>query len=166
MRLSVILCCMGFAFFSLNVAGFELDDDLFHNKALDKAKKQAKEEKKPIAFLYTDKDSNCPKCIHASKIMMNELKDDTVMVYAPTEKTIPPKVKKLLSSRGKYIPKLAVADWTCENTLGMVTYEEVKKEGDDALDAVREKISEHQDELEETAELLEKAERLKKNEAE
>jgi hypothetical protein len=95
-------------------AGMEIDSKVYRMDKLDEARAKAVEEGKPVAFLYTDEKSSCPKCCVSAYNTMNELKSRTVMVYVDTEKgdiqRLPKPVQEALRSPalGKYIPKTVV----------------------------------------------------------
>lgn len=112
---------------ALALAGFRLPAKVFAIGDLEKAKVEAQLKKKPIAVLYSDKDSTCPLCSDASETILRELGSKTVMVYVNTKAGLPKSVSDALNA-GKFIPKVAVLDASLENALGTVTYESIKED--------------------------------------
>ena len=112
---------------ALALAGFRLPAKVFAISDLEKAKAEAQLKKKPIAVLYSDKDSTCPLCSDASETILRELGSKTVMVYVNTKDGLPKSVSDALNV-GKFIPKVAVLDASLENALGTVTYESIKED--------------------------------------
>lgn len=110
---------------------------------LKEAQQKSVETKKPIAFLYTDKDSTCGLCQNASEIIVKELRSRTILVYALSNKDLPQKVSKSLSRKGKYIPKVVVFDSEINEEIGLVIYEEIKKEDKKALKELKKAIHEY-----------------------
>ena len=130
---------------SMALAGLKLPSRIYVEADLEKAKTEAASKGKPLAILYTDKDSTCPLCNNASATMIKELGSKTIMVYAPDINSLPKPVKEALSA-GKYIPKIAVFDDKLENTLGTVTYEAVKENARTAFRSVDKAIREYKKE--------------------
>lgn len=120
--------------------GIKLPRGTYAIDELDAAKQQAAEDGEPIAFLYTNKDSTCGLCNRAATMIIDELKSSTVLVYTDSKQQSPGIVSKALSERGKYIPKVAVFDSSIEEQLGLVIYEEIKQDGDDAFDDLKKRI--------------------------
>jgi len=118
-------------------SGFKLPSNSFEISEIDAAKTKAEEKGYPIAFLYTDKESTCPLCNGASALIIKELKSSTILIYVNNKKDMPKNVSKTLSKRGKYIPKVAIYNSSIKEELGLVTYEEIKKDGDDAFKEIK-----------------------------
>ncbi len=95
-------------------AGIKIDSKVYRMDKLDEARTKAVAEGKPVAFLYTDANSSCPKCNVSAYNTMNELKSRTIMVYVDTEKKelllLPKQVQEALRAPalGKYIPKTVI----------------------------------------------------------
>ncbi|MDT8389663.1 MAG: hypothetical protein RRC34_04040 [Lentisphaeria bacterium] len=115
------------------LAGINLPRDTFETSELDKAKAEARAKNRPIAFLYTDKNSTCPLCDGVGRTMIDELGRGTVLVYVPKMGDVPENVAATLASRGKFIPKVAIFDPDVEKSIGLVTYEDVKEKGSGAF---------------------------------
>ena len=105
----------------------------FEVSALDEAKAAAAKKNQPIAFVYTDKNTTCPLCQGATTSILQEFRSSAVIVYVKDINRAPRKVGKVLSSKGKYIPKVALFDADLSKDFGMVTYEEIKSEGERPL---------------------------------
>lgn len=127
---------------ALAISGFKVPSKIYQVSELEKAKIEAAAKGKPISFLYSDKDSTCPLCSSASEVMIKELSNKTVMVYARTTSDLPPQVIKALEP-GRFIPKVAILDPTLETSLGTVTYESVSEDPDKAFRAVEKAIREY-----------------------
>jgi len=117
--------------------GLKLPSNSFEISEIDAAKEKANAKGYPIAFLYTNKESTCPLCNGASELIIKELKSSTILVYVRNKNDMPKNVAKTLSKRGKFIPKVAVYDSAIEEELGLVIYEEIKKDGGDAFDGLK-----------------------------
>lgn len=121
---------------TLNVCyagGLKIPSNVFTINELEAAKAKAEEKGMPVAFLYTNAESDCPLCNDASKVIIKELKSSTVLVYVRSKSEMPKNVSKLVGSRGKYIPKVAVYDSAIETELGLVVYGEIKAKGKKAF---------------------------------
>ncbi len=134
MKIRQLFAALLIAVPATSLAGLNLPSKVFEESELDKAKTEAAAKGKPLAILYTDKDSTCPLCNAAAGAMIKELGNKTIMVYVRSTNEMPANVQKALTP-GKYIPKIAVFDDKLEKSLGMVTYESVK---DDSRKAFRE----------------------------
>lgn len=132
---------------ALAVAGLNLPSKVFEESELEKAKIEAATKGKPLAILYTDKDSTCPLCNAAAGTMIKELGQKTVMVYVRKLNELPSGVIKTLTP-GKYIPKIAVFDDKLEKSLGMVTYESVREDSRKAFRDVERAIKAYKKEEE------------------
>jgi hypothetical protein len=107
------------------------------------AQAEARKEGKPVAILYTDKDSTCPLCNGAATTMIEEIERSTVLVYARTKEGLPDQVGEALSREGKYIPKLVVYDAELQEELGLVIYERVKEDPRNAFDDLKKALREY-----------------------
>lgn len=112
----------------------------FHSSYFAEAQAIAKEENKPIAVLYTDKDSTCGLCRNATNVMADALRSQAIFVYSRNLRRLPERVAQELSARGEFIPKVAVFDAELKECYGMVTYEEVKADGDAAMKELKRKL--------------------------
>lgn len=105
----------------------------FEVSALSEAKEAAAKKKQPIAFVYTDKNTTCSLCQGATASILQEFRTSAVIVYVKDLKGAPRNVAKVLSSKGKYIPKVALFDADLSKDFGLVTYEQISTEGDRPL---------------------------------
>jgi hypothetical protein len=124
------------------LAGFKLPSKVFEVEELEKAQVEAAAKGKPIAFLFSNKDTTCPLCSDASATMIRELGSKTVMVYVRNVSGLPESVVKALTP-GQYIPKIAVLDDKLESSLGTVTYEAVKSDSRAAFRDIEKAIREY-----------------------
>lgn len=127
---------------ALAVAGFKVPSKVYELSDLEKAKAEAQKQKKPIAILYSNKDSTCPLCSNASEEILRELGNKTVMIYTNSWAALPPSAQSALRE-GKYIPKVAVLDSSLDRPLGMVTYEAIKEDPRKAFREVKKAIAEY-----------------------
>ncbi len=107
-------------------AGFELAKGVYSHEALAEALTEAKTKNKPLAFLYSNTNSTCGLCAHASKLSMEEFRRQTVMVYVPHEslQRLPQAVQTAMNSEkaGPFIPKTVITDATADKVLTIVPY--------------------------------------------
>lgn len=104
------------------------------------AQKSAEAKGRPIAFIYANKATTCGLCVTATDTIIDALKMSAVLVYVADAKDAPAQVASALNARGKFIPKVVVFDAKLENNLGMVTYEEIKEDGEKPLRALKSQI--------------------------
>jgi hypothetical protein len=136
--LTVLFCASQ----SLVWAGLKLPSKIFEAKEMEQAMSEAQAKGKPLSILYTDKDSTCPLCNDAAGVMIKELGNKTVMVYARSTRDLPQPVRDALRP-GNYIPKIAVFDASLQESLGMVTYEAVKEDARKAFRDVERAIRDY-----------------------
>lgn len=127
---------------TLALAGFKIPGKVFEIAELDKAKAEAAQKGKPIAILYSDKDTTCPLCVNASETIIRELGSKTVMVYVRSAGSLPPAAQAALQA-GAYIPKVAVLNGALDKSLGVVTYEAIKADPRKAFRDVEKAIREY-----------------------
>ena len=127
---------------TLALAGFKVPGKVFEIAELEKAKAEAAGKGKPIAILYSDKDSTCPLCSGASETILRELGGKTVMVYVRSAAELPPAAQEALRP-GAYIPKVAVLNAALDRSLGLVTYEAIKADPRKAFREVEKAIREY-----------------------
>lgn len=128
---------------SLVRADFKLPSNIYLITELEDAQKKASEDGKPIAFLYTNKDSTCGLCQRAGELILKELKSRTVMVYLEKPKECPANVWQALSREGKYIPKVAVFNAGLTEEIGVVIYENIKREEKKAFKEIKKAIRDY-----------------------
>jgi len=105
----------------------------FTIQELAEAQKSAEAKGRPIAFVYTDKNTTCGLCSGATDLIIDNLKMSAVLVYLSNKADAPPQVAAALEERGKFIPKVVIFDAALQNNLGLVTYEEIKTDGERPL---------------------------------
>ena len=106
---------------------FKLPNSVYRLDELEKAKAEALAEGKPLAFLFTDENSNCGFCEMVSQKMVSELKSKTVLVYcnASTGVPKPPDVaiRAFVSPQaGSIIPILVITDANLTAHIAIVPY--------------------------------------------
>lgn len=131
MKFYTLLALLGFV--SLAQAEQEFPRGTFQLKDLEKAKAEAAASKKPIAFIYTDKNTTCPLCQGAADEFLDATKSKAVIVYVDSPSTtsvwptLPSAVKKGLEA-GKFIPKIAITDASTENLITSLNYDTYKQD--------------------------------------
>jgi len=105
----------------------------FTIQELAEAQKSAEAKGRPIAFVYTDKNTTCGLCSGATETIIDNLKMSAVIVYISNKADAPAQVAAALEERGKFIPKVVVFDAKLQNNFGLVTYEEIKADGEKPL---------------------------------
>lgn len=130
MKITALL--LAFALAGLAQAEQKFPRGTFEFKDLDKAKAEAATEKKPIAFLLTDKNTTCPLCQNAASEFLDVVKSKAVIVYVSsagnqsewntTWGALPEVAKKGLQA-GKKIPKIAVTDAGVANLIASIDYD-------------------------------------------
>lgn len=129
MKPFALLALLGLS--ALAQAEQEFPRGTFQLKDLDKAKAEAAAEKKPIAFIYTDKNTTCPLCQGAADEFLDATKSKAVIVYVDSPSTttiwptLPDAVKKGLEA-GKFIPKIAVTDASASKLITSLNYDTYK----------------------------------------
>ena len=121
-------------------AGFKLPRRSYTIDQLEEAKEKSETTGKPIAFLYSNKNTTCPLAEDASTAMIKALKLRTIIVYLEDWNAAPENVKQALKKRGKYIPRIVVFNSKVDEELGLVTYTEVKTKGRKAFKDLLKKI--------------------------
>ena len=125
------------------IGKIKLPSDCFKISELTEAKKESKEKNKPLAFVYTDKNSTCGLCVRATDIIIDELDSPTVLVYLESKAKAPKQVSAALSKKGQYIPKVVVFDTELQKEIGLVIYEDIEEDGDKALRPLKKEIHKH-----------------------
>jgi len=105
----------------------------FTIQELAEAQKSAEAKGRPIAFVYTDKNTTCGLCAAATELIIDNLRMSAVLVYLSNKTDAPPQVAEGLEERGKFLPKVVVFDAALQKNLGLVTYEEIKTDGERPL---------------------------------
>jgi len=107
-------------------AGFTLKSGVYSMNELDAAKSEALSGRKPVAFLYSDKNTFCSQCASASLQAMDTLIDSCIVVYIDRSDAIklPEEVKNALRSpkAGKYIPTVVVMSYNLKKVITIVPY--------------------------------------------
>ena len=112
----------------LAVAEIKFPRGSFDLAEIAQAKEQAVSSKKHIAYVYTDKDTNCGLCIAATEDYLKAVRSSAVIVYLNSKETkdfwstLPANLREALTP-GKFIPKMVVTSEDGETVLGSVGYE-------------------------------------------
>jgi hypothetical protein len=126
--LAVFLLMAGSAF-----AEIKFPPQSFTIDELAEAQKAAGAKGRPIAFVYTNKNTTCGLCAGATEVIIGNLKASAILVYLENKGSAPQQVAAALEERGRFIPKVVVFDAGLSTNLGLVTYEEIKAEGERPL---------------------------------
>ena len=126
LQVCFILLLLTFITSSIVSAKFSIPSYVYTVGQLDSAQSVAKKTRKPITFVYSDKNADCGLCTAASKDLFQGLKNYSVVVYVERKdwNNLPSVVKSSFNSpeSGKYIPKTVVVDSGCNNMICVVPY--------------------------------------------
>ena len=122
-------------------AEFSLSNGVTDADKLEKAEEKAKKFNRPVAFLVSDTKTTCPLCSECSRTMMKELSQSTVMVYTNVKQSkVPAPVTKLAASevaKVRVYPYVIVVDPEYKQLIGVLTYDEVKKDSNKAFTEIK-----------------------------
>lgn len=92
-------------------ADIKLPKGAFASERMEEALKTAQEQKKPVAYLYTNTATTCPLASGATKGFLDAVGKKCVLVYLPVKEggksAAPAPVKEALK-KGKFFPKLVL----------------------------------------------------------
>jgi len=131
-KISLVIMLLTFTTSSFVQASFNIPSHVFTMSQLKTAQKVAKNNKKPIAFILSDKNTDCGLATAASKDIFNGLKNHSIIVYVQSGKDwdkLPAIVKSGMSSSesGKYIPKTIVVNSSLKNIICILPYAKTKQ---------------------------------------
>lgn len=124
-RCLLILACL-FSFSSFTFAGFNLPKYCLTHDQLAEAKEQATKDKKPIAYLLSNTNSNCGSSCGASEAFLKAMGKNCVVIYLNVKKMgeeikkLDPKIKRALY-KGETYPILVIASPDDNKILGHFT---------------------------------------------
>jgi hypothetical protein len=131
MKITSLLLTIALA--GLAHAGEKLPRGTFGFKDLEKAKTEATAKNKPIAFVFSDKDTTCPICQDATSNLIGTVKSKAVVVFINAPETnagsneIPEVARKALM-QGTVMPKIAVTDSGVTKLIAATNYETYSKD--------------------------------------
>lgn len=131
MKLTTLLVTLAFA--GLAHADSKLPRGTFGFKDLEKAKVEAAAKSKPIAFVFSDKDTTCPICQDATSELIDMVKSKAVVVFVNAPDTnagsteIPEAARKGLM-QGTVMPKIALTDSGVTKLIASTNYETYSKD--------------------------------------
>lgn len=109
------------------MAAFKLPKYVYTIKNFDNAQKEATLQKKPLIFLYSDKDSTCPLCDGASNDIIYSFDKVAVIIYVSSvdRESLPPIVNNAINlpEAGKYIPITIITDHELQNVISIIPYQ-------------------------------------------
>lgn len=109
----------------------------FEQTEISAAQQKAASTGRPIAFVYTNKETTCGLCIGATEKIIEAFRSSAVIVYVKGTDTLPENIRAVFASKGKYIPKVALFDAKLETSYGLVTYEEIKADAEKSLREIK-----------------------------
>jgi hypothetical protein len=126
------------------LARFNMPPKSYTSAQMAEAAETARRERKPIAFLVTDLNTDCPLAEDASKEIIKRMRGDTVLVYCPVTQGLPEGVKKVIRGQimGRYYPYVVVTDPEMTRLLGFVRYEDIDASASKAFRDVEKAIKE------------------------
>ncbi len=146
-RLTIIIFFVCFLMGSVLCFGdFKLPKKVYTIDKLEDAKKEAKEKKWPLTFLYSNVDTDSGLCADFSLAAIREFSTKTVVVYFSFKEraSVPKNVMEALSTpeSGKFIPKLGFFDESAEKLIAILPYETMSKNQFKAFSDVKKKLRE------------------------
>ena len=131
-KISLAVVLITFITTSLAQAAFNIPSYVYKINQLGSAKKAAKSSKKPIAFILSDKNTDCGLATAASNDLFKGLKNHCIIVYVQSGKDwkkLPPIVQSGMNSSasGQYIPKTVVVNSSLKNTVCIIPYAKTKQ---------------------------------------
>ena len=131
LKINLILLLLTFSSSSLVLASFSIPSYVYKVSQLNSARSVAKKTNKPIAFVYSNKKTDCGLATAASKDLFKGLKNYSVVVYAERKdwNKLPHAVQNSINSpeAGKFIPKTIVVDSGCRNMICVIPYAKTKQ---------------------------------------
>lgn len=117
--------------------------DVFSVNRIEAAQKEAREQKKPVAYLYTDQSTKCPIVAEATEAFLKALDRRCVLVYIPVSSSkfaLPFQLREALKE-GKFYPKLVLtaSDGSKEQCF---TYDDYKEDEQKTLRDIKWKVTE------------------------
>lgn len=112
---------------SLGWASFDIPGHVYRIGDLVQAQEEAKADGKPIVFLYSNEDTDCPLAAGASINIMRKFEQSAVTVYVCRDDwaEIPLIVKHAINSpaSGEFIPKTVVVDSDIKRVVSIIPYQ-------------------------------------------
>lgn len=108
-------------------ASFDIPSHVYRIDDLAQAQEEAKADGKPIVFLYSNEDTDCPLAAGASINIMRRFEQSAVILYVCREDwtEIPLIVKHAINSpaAGEFIPKTVVVDSDIKRVVAIIPYQ-------------------------------------------
>lgn len=126
--------------------GKDLPRGTYELKDLEQAKAKALASKKWIAYLYTDKDTDCPLCQDAASEFVDAVGNKAVLVYLPSPQNktfwngLSEEMRQALSV-GRMIPTMVVTHPENGSIVSSIHYESFKEDGNKALRAFKKALT-------------------------
>ena len=129
--ISIEVFLMIFFSFSSGMAEFAVPDYVYTVDRLQQAQDQAKNNKKQITFVGSDKNSTCPLTKAATEDIFQGLKEYSVIVYVEYSdlERLPDLVSDALNSSeaGQYIPKTVIVTQDIKEVISILPYAEAEE---------------------------------------
>jgi len=125
LKFSIVLLII-FSTSSFVFAKFSIPSYVYTVDQLDSARSIAENSETPIAFVYTNKNTDCGLATAASKDLFQGLKKYCMVVYAEQKDwgKLPRVVQRSieLPESGQYIPKTIIVDSSCNKMICVIPY--------------------------------------------
>ncbi len=111
------------------------------------AKKKAAEEKKQIAYLYTEKDSTCGLCNAAAEEFIKAVRGKGIIVHLESSRSKEywinlPKTLHAPLSKGEFIPRLVVTEADGQTVIASLDYVTHKADPNSSIRELKKKLRE------------------------
>ncbi|MCD4820400.1 MAG: hypothetical protein K8S23_17105 [Candidatus Cloacimonetes bacterium] len=125
-KINFLLILLTLLVFSFAQASFIIPNHVYEVSQLKAAQQKAKSNRKPITFIYSDKNTDCGLATEASKDVFQGLKKYSIIVYVELNdwKNLPAIVRYGINSTesGKYIPKTIIVDSDFKKIICILPY--------------------------------------------
>jgi hypothetical protein len=122
----IALCVLAFSA-SFAFCAFDIPNYVYGIDQLHQAKEEAKAGDKQIVFLYSNKNTNCPRTARASIGIMQSFMNSSVILYISKEDwtRVPRIVRDAIKSpeAGRFIPKTVVLNSGMTEVISIIPYE-------------------------------------------
>jgi len=129
-KIFILILCVTIC--SIEVFGrLLIPNGVFDSKDIDQARRKAKEDNIPIAFLWADSKTPSPEANEVSESVINFFRKKTIFVFVDADdseawKHLPKKIKDAFNSKesGTYIPKTVLADPGITKIIAIIPYKD------------------------------------------
>lgn len=152
MKLFVIFFILVSASLQLH-ADFKMPRGAFTWSELNEAKVQAAEDGKPIAVLYSDSETSCPKCVATTDLIFQKTRFKYTLVVCDKSKgeqvtgNLMKHEMRNRNKNGNTYPFLTVTDSSTKHYLGGITYSNLSGDGQRAMRNLRKEVEKNLEEV-------------------